>query len=182
MASKNPLEQMAAWLGGGPADPLAQLTNELHELLLINQTQAHSTQGNERAKTPSSGSVFGTIGKAVEGIFGSGLGLSPLLTGLMALFGGGDESEPPALVRFALPPAVSVNAGVSGGAPGIAFPVDYGQGSQVRPVAGGAPAQITVQVQAMDSRSFLDHSNEIAMAVRQAMLESSVLNDVIREA
>jgi len=137
MASKNPLEQMAAWLGGGPADPLAQLTNELHELLLINQTQAHSTQGNARAKTPSGGSVFGTIGKAVEGIFGAGLGLSPVLIGLMALFGGGGESEPPALVKFTLPPAVSVNAGVSGGAPGIVFPVDYGQGSQVRPVAGG---------------------------------------------
>ena len=45
-----------------------------------------------------------------------------------------------------------------------------------------APAQITVQVQAMDSQSFLDHSADIAMAVRQAMLESSVLNDVIREA
>ena len=42
--------------------------------------------------------------------------------------------------------------------------------------------QITVQVQAMDSQSFLDHSNDIALAVRQAMLESSVLNDVIREA
>jgi len=37
-------------------------------------------------------------------------------------------------------------------------------------------------VQAMDSKSFLDHSADIAMAVRQAMLESSVLNDVVREA
>jgi hypothetical protein len=34
----------------------------------------------------------------------------------------------------------------------------------------------------MDSRSFFDHSNDIALAVRQAMLESSVLNDVVREA
>jgi hypothetical protein len=34
----------------------------------------------------------------------------------------------------------------------------------------------------MDSRSFLDHSNEIALAVRHAMLESDVLNDVVREA
>ena len=33
--------------------------------------------------------------------------------------------------------------------------------------------QITVQVQAMDSQSFLDHSNDIALAVRQAMLEST---------
>ena len=47
--------------------------------------------------------------------------------------------------------------------------------------SGGGSTQITVQVQAMDSQSFLDHSDDIAQAVRQAMLQSSVLNDVIRE-
>ena len=41
--------------------------------------------------------------------------------------------------------------------------------------------QITVQVQAMDSRSFLDHSDEIAAAVRTALLSSNSLNDVIAE-
>jgi hypothetical protein len=65
--------------------------------------------------------------------------------------------------------------------------VDHPQAELPRaaPAAGQAsapPAQITVQVQAMDSQSFLDHSADIAMAVRQAMLESSVLNDVVREA
>ena len=39
--------------------------------------------------------------------------------------------------------------------------------------------QITVQVQAMDSQSFLDHSDDIAQAVRQAMLNMSSLNDVV---
>jgi hypothetical protein len=33
----------------------------------------------------------------------------------------------------------------------------------------------------MDSQSFLDRSNDIAAAVRKAMLETSTLNDVIRE-
>ena len=47
--------------------------------------------------------------------------------------------------------------------------------------SASTPTQITVQVQAMDSQSFLDHSNDIAQAVRQAMLESTTLNDVIRE-
>ena len=65
---------------------------------------------------------------------------------------------------------------------GQAFAVDNPQGGLPRPAQTAAPAQITVQVQAMDSRSFLDHSADIAMAVRQAMLESSVLNDVVREA
>jgi hypothetical protein len=38
-----------------------------------------------------------------------------------------------------------------------------------------------VQVQAMDSRSFLDHSDEIARAVREAMLNAHALNDVVNE-
>jgi hypothetical protein len=33
----------------------------------------------------------------------------------------------------------------------------------------------------MDSQSFLDHSQEIARAVREAMLNTSSLNDVVSE-
>ena len=42
-----------------------------------------------------------------------------------------------------------------------------------------AGQQITVQVQAMDSQSFLDHSDDIAQAVRQAMLNMNSINDVV---
>jgi hypothetical protein len=51
-------------------------------------------------------------------------------------------------------------------------------GGQARP---GAATQVTVQVQAMDSRSFLDHREEIARAVRQAVLRSHSLNDVLAD-
>lgn len=50
--------------------------------------------------------------------------------------------------------------------------------------APGTPAQgqsILVQVQAMDSQSFMDHSSDIAQAVRQAMLNMHSVNDVIAE-
>jgi hypothetical protein len=40
---------------------------------------------------------------------------------------------------------------------------------------------INVNVQAMDARSFLDHSNEIAQAVRQAMLNLNSINDVVSD-
>ncbi len=40
---------------------------------------------------------------------------------------------------------------------------------------------ILVQVQAMDSQSFMDHSNDIAQAVRQAMLNSHPVNDLIAD-
>ncbi len=45
----------------------------------------------------------------------------------------------------------------------------------------GAGPQITIQVQAMDSRSFLDHSHDIAQAVREAMLNLHALNDVVND-
>jgi hypothetical protein len=41
--------------------------------------------------------------------------------------------------------------------------------------------QISIQVNALDSRSFMDHSYEIAQAVRQAMLDSHSLNDVVSD-
>ena len=80
-----------------------------------------------------------------------------------------------------MPPKTNVNAGVSEAAPTQSFGVTNAQGGQA--VAASTPSaapQITVQVQALDSQSFLDHSTDIAMAVRQAMLESNVLNDVIQ--
>jgi hypothetical protein len=66
---------------------------------------------------------------------------------------------------------------------------DYNQDGSVRsfgdPTGSGVPAasapQIVVNVQAMDSRSFLDHSQEIAQAVRDAMLNMHALNDVVNE-
>jgi hypothetical protein len=41
--------------------------------------------------------------------------------------------------------------------------------------------QITVNVQAMDARSFLDRSGDIAAAVREAMLNLNSINDVVNE-
>jgi hypothetical protein len=40
---------------------------------------------------------------------------------------------------------------------------------------------ITVQVQALDSQSFMDHSDDIARAVREAILNSHSLNDAVSE-
>ncbi len=49
--------------------------------------------------------------------------------------------------------------------------------------AGAAPSatNIHINVQAMDSRSFLDHSEDIARAVRQAMLNMHALNDLVSD-
>jgi hypothetical protein len=39
--------------------------------------------------------------------------------------------------------------------------------------------QVTVNVTAMDSRSFMDHSTDIANAVREAMLNMHPINGVV---
>jgi hypothetical protein len=187
-----PLFGDASGAGGGTAESLTQLTAQLLQLQTVSQAEVESTQANTQAlqqvsipqaSTNSGSSTLGSIGSTIENIFGFGFGLSPIISGIASLFGGGGSSAPPPLTPYVAPGKVQVSAGVSDSFPGQAFGVDYGQGNTPRPVesssAPASSAQITVQVQALDSQSFLDHSADIAAAVRQAMLESSVLTDVL---
>lgn len=130
---------------------------------------------------PTSSSTGKGVGGTLLSAITSGFGLSPLISGLLSIFGGGKQQELPPLVKFALPQALSVQAGItSGGATGE---VSYGQNGLPRLVTGNSQSSqaITVQVQAIDSKSFLDHSEDIARAVRDAMLYSHSLNDVVTD-
>jgi hypothetical protein len=140
---------------------------------VLRELQSEEIASVRRTTTPSSSSGAGSTALGViENVFG--LGLSPLVSGLIGFFGGGDSTgAPAALAPYVTPPSVHVSAGYSASANGV-FAVD---GTRPAP----SSANVTVNVQAMDSKSFLDHSQDIAAAVRQAMLESSTLNDVIRE-
>jgi hypothetical protein len=60
-----------------------------------------------------------------------------------------------------------------------ATPAGSSTGTPTAASAATSPQNILVQVQAMDTQSFMDHSQEIAQAVRQAMLNMNSLNDVI---
>jgi hypothetical protein len=210
MANNNPLSQVTTLLGGGSGgsgsggsagsgaltQQLTTITQQLQQLQTVNQTQMETMEANTAAlgqntsaKGSSGSSTASTIGSTLENVFG--LGLSPLISGLVSLFGGGGSSQPTPLVPFVAPASVHGNAGISAASSG-AFAVDTADGGLPRPVpasgsTGGsqsspssATTQITVQVQALDSQSFLDHSDDIAAAVRQAMLTSTTLNDVIR--
>lgn len=183
-------------LSGGESlsDEIAKLAEQLQQLQTASQAATESIQASSRT-TASTGSSGGSspgpsIGNTLLDVFGAGVGLSPLISGIASLFSGsGDSSTPPPLTKFIMPPSIQIDGGV-GETGGPAVAVDNPQGGLPRATSSGgqtvgqsvATAQITVQVQAMDSQSFLDHSADIAMAVRQAMLESSVLNDVVREA
>lgn len=202
MANKNPLSEAAGLFGSnanaagsGSTSQLTQtlttITQQLQQLQSLNQTQVATLEANTQAveqnstaKGSGGESTASRVESTLENIFG--LGLSPLISGLVSLFGGGGggSGQPAPLVPFVKPPAVNLNAGMGAGNPG-AFGVETADGGLPRPVpatsASASTTQITVQVQAMDSQSFLDHSDDIAQAVRQAMLTSTTLNNVIRE-
>ena len=153
------------------------------------------------SRSSRSGSSGGT--SAAMLILESGFGLAPLVGGLLGLFGGGGSSTPPPLPKYAMPAALDIEAADAG--QGLSN-ADYDQmgmsraydgtgnpstdnavsGSSGAPAStGGAsaasPAQITVSVQAMDARSFLDRSADIAAAVRDAMLNLNSINDVVTD-
>ena len=148
------------------------------------------------------GSTLESIGKD---ILESGFGLAPLIGGLLGLFDGGSSSTPAPLVKYAMPAAISFQGAETGSA---VTDADYDQMGMPRaydglggstlaasgtPTGGSssatgavAPAptaspQITVNVQAMDARSFLDRSSDIAAAVRDAMLSLNPINDVVND-
>jgi hypothetical protein len=147
------------------------------------------------SRTSSGG---GTSGFALaSGLIGSGLGLVPLVTGLMGLFSGG-TSAPPPLTKYAMPQRLDFMGADTGsgiaemGYDQVGMPrlsgtaVDSSNGAPSTAASAGgsgnaAAPQISVTVQAMDSQSFMDHSNDIAQAVRQAMLNLGSINDVIGE-
>lgn len=192
MASNNPSDSVTSLLrassGGGQ---LTSISEQLQALRAINEAlmqQSAAAAADASRGGPGGGSaassVLDAIGGVLGGGLGGGLGLSSMISGLAGLFGGGDgASAPPAPTPFIQPLPIHLDAGFGDANGGSAFGVDAAQGGMPRAMTGGAaPAQITIQVQALDSQSFLDHSNDIAMAVRQAMLETTVLNDVIQQA
>ena len=123
------------------------------------------------------GSVLGSVLK-------SGLGLVPLGLKIAGLFRGGEET-PATPTAFSLPPSLAVEAANTDQLLAGFAQVVRGQEGGPRAVAQDRPVvvqpQVTVNVSAMDSRSFLDHSGEIAQAVREAMLHMHPVNDLISE-
>ncbi len=173
------------------AETMTQLSQGLGNLIPASQLQVQALIANTQAVTQNtsahdSSSVLATLGKVASGLTGGALSLSPILSGLLHLFGGGTSNAPAPLVKFALSPAIAFQAA---NVPGPRTSgLDFGQSGTPRVLGSAAPPaappitqQITVQVHAMDSRSFLDHSQDIAAAVREAMLNMHALNDVVSD-
>ncbi len=170
--------------GGDLTSSLSQAGQEIAQLRSTYQQQADLIAANTQAlhgNTSAQGnhSAAGTVGHIASGLFGGSLGfLSPIISGIASLFGGG-SSAPPALPVYTPPAPISIG--------GILH--SNSTSPQASPAAT-APAQnntqnyspqITVQVNAMDSQSFMDRSNDIANAVREAMLNNHPINGVVTD-
>jgi hypothetical protein len=178
---------LTASLGSLPAagDAAAEFAQAAEQLRAAEQVQANVVSENTEAVTTDSqsgssgSSLIASIGGVVAGVLEGGFGLGSLIGGLASLFGGGGDSESlPPLLSYAGPEAIRFEGDVHRSA----NVTDWG-GSEATPSGTPLPtrAQITVQVNALDSQSFLDHSQEIARAVRYAMLNSNSLNDVVSD-
>ncbi len=167
---------------------MAALTGQLLSLGSSQQSQTSAVQDNTQAvtqNTTSKGSSGDSIGKQIgtvaDSLFGGVLGLSPLVSGIVSLFKGNGSSTAASATPFTLPPPVEYQAGLMTSSGGQIAPVTFGEGGQPRPLVTSQTQQVTVQVSAMDSRSFLDHSDEIAMALKEALLNSNSVADVLSE-
>jgi hypothetical protein len=136
---------------------------------------------------PSSGRDDSGPASSVLKTAGMIAGVGPVITGLVKLFGGGGEPEAASYspTFYSLPEQVAVEAGLRSDR--SIGEVTYASNGSARttPSGGSQSVQsstpIQINVQAMDSRSFVDHSDEIARAVRDALLRSHTLSDVIAE-
>src|SRR5260370_104740 len=122
--AKNPSTEVSALLGGSSSNvgqvltgQLTTITTQLQALQTINQSQMESIVANTSAlntntSTKSSGaSTAGSIGNTLLDVLGLGSGLSPLISGLISLFGGGGGSQPTAVTPYMQPLAVNLAAG-----------------------------------------------------------------------
>jgi hypothetical protein len=142
-----------------------------------------STKAAGTSSTNGEKSVVDTVLHTAE----MATGVGPIVAGLMQLFGSKEQEALPPLEKFVAPGSVSVEAGLSSTREFGA--IRYSQGSQPEMAGGHSTASmqsaaaptINVNIQAMDSRSFLDRQDDIARAVREAMLHSNSLNDVVMD-
>jgi hypothetical protein len=194
------LEEFSEIAGQTSAGSSAGLIEQMSESMgsLSYTPQTLTTSGQVAGNTSSSGSGGGTSGLSIAtSVLESGLGIVPLIGGLIGLFDGGGSSTPQPLTKYAMPNPISFQGAetsegieqASTASTGLPRAAGGGgsSGGTAAPSAGGSngsttsngSSQITVQVQAMDAQSFMDRSSDIAAAVRDAMLNLHSINDVV---
>jgi len=170
---------------GDLSTSLSQAGQQISQLQSVYQQQSalitantEAIQGNTSAQ--ASHSTAGSIASTASSFLGGGLGLlSPLISGIASLFGGG-SSTPAPLPIYVPPSPVSISGALT--TPTTGSPASSPSSGTSQAAAAPQAAQathVTVNVNAMDSQSFMDRSSDIASAVREAMLNLHPINDVV---
>ena len=172
-----------------PGASLSQAGQQIAQLQQAYQQQASLIAANTQAiqsntSAQSSHSALSTVGNAASSMLGGFGLLSPLISGIASLF---HHSSTPATLPVYIPPSpVAINATLNSAANLAAQNATSAGLATTNPAQSAsttsqtAPAaQVTVNVNAMDSQSFMDRSNDIANAVREAMLNMHPINGVV---
>ena len=172
---------------GGLTTSLSQAATEISRLRASYQQQADLITANTQAVQSNTwakgrGSAAGVAGQVASSVFGGAFGfLSPVISGIAGLFGGGPQVA--ALPMYVAPAPVDISGIVHA-------PTTPAARATATATASPAPGnsvqttyspQITVHVNAMDSQSFMDRSSDIANAVRAAMLNNHPINGVVAD-
>jgi len=187
-----PLAAAGALAGG--TESVNALNNQLDQLRGLFQAQAATTRENTEALTRNTvgqsslassiaAGALNTVTRSSGSAFSAlASPLAPVVGGLLRLFGRGGDDAPPALPSFSLPRAVAIDGSIENGGNSAVTSTQYAQDGLPRvTAASGNTQRVTVQVNAMDARSFLDRSDDIARAVKDALLNSHSVGDVIGE-
>lgn len=110
----------------------------------------------------------------------SNMFLGPVWRGLFGLFGGDDNAQEPVLNRFVRPDDVATGVSAQTDLVGRNAAL-RGDGLGVTRSAPTPAPQMQVTIQALDARSVLERSDDIASAVRQAMLTNHSINESFTE-
>jgi len=188
MATNDVQNELLTLVQGNVPDNLSAIRAQLEQATLLGTLQVQSLTANTEAVSQntvaqsSGSSTASSLAKTTSSVLGLGLFLSPLVTGIAKLFGGGkSEPEPAPLVQYARPARVSLQAAIGPGLSPAIQRFDYDQQGSPRRAASGVTQNVTIQVQALDSRSIMDRSDDIARALREAMLNSHSVNGVVAE-
>lgn len=183
MAGSTPVDLYRVFLeaAGRQSGELGDVRYALEEVIAQLGLTAHAPPATQTVSSSSSKvQTSARLDSTLVNVLKSGLGVAPLVGSLIGLFGGGGEEEPAPFVKYAMPASVNIEAAERDGRISVSDYDQMGMARAYQPAAAGPP-QITVNVQAMDARSFMDRSGDIALAVRDAMLNSNSINDVVND-
>ena len=147
----------------------------------IGQSAASTVQSTSSAFTGKEVlNAFNPLANSRSSNILTSLFLGPVWKGLFSLFNRSSEDQPAPRAQYAFPQEARSDLSATLGGDGQNMGI-RSNALGLSQAAAPAPASITISIQALDARSILDRSDDIAAALKQAMLSNHDINDNLRE-